>query len=44
MNRNEISGFTVRFFSLFVEVVTIKHIPRVFAFGKHHKTLRRLEI
>ena len=44
MNLNNIKGFTLRFFSLFIEVVTIKHIPRVFAFGKHYKTLKRFEI
>jgi hypothetical protein len=44
MKREHIKGFTLRFFSFYIEVVTIKHIPRVLALGKHYKTLLRFEL
>ncbi len=44
IQRKNIRGFTVKLFSYYVEIVTIKHIPRVLDFGRNYKTITRLEI
>jgi len=44
IQRKDISGFTIKLFSYYIEIVTIKHLPRVLDFGKNYNTIRRFEI